>query len=352
MTTPANPMGTDGFEFIEFASPEPKKLAAQFEQFGFTPIAKHKYRHITLYRQGQINFLLNEEPDSPQVKYAHEHGAGACGMGFRVKQSDYAWRRALDLGAENYPQYQKPQEHFLPAITAIGGVAIYFIDRYQDHFIYDIDYNYQVENKIPTGAGLTYIDHLTHNVYRGNMDKWADYYERLFNFREIRYFDIRGQVTGLISRALTSPCGKIRIPINESTDDQSQIEEFLQKFNGEGIQHIALGTDDIYQTIETLRSQNMGFLDVPDTYYDMLKDRVPWHEENTPRLKQNRILLDGGKESDEGLLLQIFTENMLGPVFFEIIQRKGNEGFGEGNFRALFEAIERDQIRRGVIKTK
>ena len=204
----------------------------------------------------------------------------------------------------------------------------------------------------PKGAGLHEVDHLTHNVYAGRMDVWAQFYEKLFNFREIRYFDIQGKKTGLTSRALTSPCGKIRIPINEPSDKGSQIQEYLDAYHGEGIQHIALSARDIFATVEALRAKDVRFLDTPDTYYERVDSRVRGHGEDLDRLKRNRILIDGeglDKEHHEDKLLQIFTETVIGPIFFEIIQRKGNDGFGEGNFRALFESIEADQIARGVI---
>ncbi len=337
MTEFENPMGTDGFAFMEFTSPDSDHLIRDFKKLGFTQIAKHPNRDITLYRQGDIQFLMNLEPSSKSTSYAKAHGPSVCGMGFRVQDAKAAYAYALKQGAKPFEQ----QDYPYLAIEGIGGSAIYLVDQ-------DIDW--QGSQQKAEGVGLTYIDHCTHNVHQGQMDVWYNFYERIFNFREIRYFDIKGKMTGLISRALTSPCGKIRIPLNEGTDANSQIEEFLRDYNGEGIQHIALGSDDIYHSTESLRNLGIEFLDVPDTYYDMIKPRVPWHEENVPRLMKNKILLDGDKEPVGGLLLQLFTHNMLGPVFFEIIQRKGNQGFGEGNFRALFEAIERDQIERGVIK--
>lgn len=346
----ANPMGTDGFEFIEFVSPDPKTMAKQFEQLGFTAIAKHRSKAVTLYRQGDINFILNAEPNTPAAEYGLKHGPSACAMGFRVQDAKAAYERAVAKGAKPFDTKIGEHELFIPAIEAIGGTAIYFIDQYNDATIYDTDFEFITSDKNPKGFGLTYIDHLTHNVYRGNLDKWAGYYEDLFNFREIRFFDIKGTQTGLISRAMTSPCGKIRIPINESSDDKSQIEEYLDEFQGEGIQHIALGAEDIYSNVEALRAQGIRFLTVPDTYYELVEKRVPWHQEDLTRLAKNRILLDGTPTPEGGLLLQIFTENTFGPVFFEIIQRKGNEGFGEGNFQALFESIELDQIRRGYLK--
>ena len=338
-----NPMGTDGFEFVEFCGPDPKAIAADFISLGFTLQAKHRSKNISLYRQNTILFILNDDP-SYAKNFGKNHGASACGMGFRVKDADFAYKRAISLGA-----ISRESSLGVPAIEGVGGSLIHFVDRYTDSTIYDNDFEFYKDTRECFGAGLTYIDHLTHNVHRGEMNKLAGFYERLFNFREIRYFDIKGKVTGLVSRALTSPCNKIRIPINESSDDQSQIEEFLREFNGEGIQHIALGTDNIYHSVETLRKQSIKFLDVPDTYYEAVNTRVPWHSEDLKHLQDDKILLDGTKTPEGGLLLQLFTENMFGPVFFEIIQRKGNEGFGEGNFQALFEAMERDQIRRGVI---
>lgn len=346
-----NPMGTDGFEFLEFSSPQPEFLDQEFRKLGFVPVAKHKTKNITQYRQGEINFLINAEPNTQAAEHAKEHGTAACAMGFRVKNADVAYKRALELGAEAFHSPINEGELTIPAIAAIGGSVIYFIDKYGDENIYDTDFEPLADApKDTTGLGLTFIDHLTHNVFQGNMDTWADYYFRLFNFHEIRFFDIKGKSTGLISRALSSPCGKIKIPLNEATDEKSQIEEFLQEFNGEGIQHIALSTDNIYESVEALHEQGIQFLDVPDTYFEMIKERMPWQDEDIPRLNKNKILIDGGETKEGGLLLQIFTQNMFGPEFFEIIQRKGNDGFGEGNFSALFEAIERDQVRRGYLE--
>jgi 4-hydroxyphenylpyruvate dioxygenase len=347
-----NPMGLDGFEFVEYTSPDPQKLAQQFESLGFAAIAKHRSKKVTLYRQGSINFIINVEPKSMAKEFAASHGASACAMGFRVKDATYAYKRALQLGAVPYESSIGAGELPIPAILGIGGSVIYFVDRYGKQSIYDIDFEPIAGASLqPVGAGLQIIDHLTHNVSRGQMDVWADYYRRLFNFREIRYFDIKGKHTGLISRAMSSPCNRIRIPLNEATEDTSQIEEFIREFNGEGIQHIALSTNNIYKSVEQLRKQHVVFMDVPDTYYEMLEERLPNHGEDLPRLHKNYIIVDGDTQHGEKkLLLQIFTETMLGPVFFEIIQRKGDEGFGEGNFKALFESIERDQIRRGVVK--
>ena len=348
-----NPMGTDGFEFVEYAAPDPELLRSLFAKMGFPAVAKHRRKNVTLHRQGDINFIINAEPDSLAEKFAEIHGPCACAMAFRVKDAKFAHDRAMSLGATDIIRDVAPGEIDFPAIEGIGGSILYLVDRYGDKgTIYDVDFE-----PLPDAAGLeashashlTYLDHLTHNVNRGRMSHWAEFYERLFNFKEIRYFDIEGKVTGLFSKAMTSPCGKIRIPLNESQDDKSQIEEFLREYKGEGIQHIALGSDNIYQTVDILRGRGIPFQDTPDTYYELVDERVKDHGEPTAELEKRRILVDGAPTEGQGLLLQIFTQNVIGPIFFEIIQRKGNEGFGEGNFKALFESIELDQMRRGVI---
>ena len=344
-----NPAGTDGFEFVEYTAPDPELLRTLFERLGFPATARHRSKNVTLHRQGDINFIINAEPGSFGQRFAQAHGPSACAMAFRVKDAAYAYRRCIELGAKPVEMSVGPMELNIPAIEGIGGSLIYLVDRYGEHTIYDVDFVPVGDAFTHRSAGLTYIDHLTHNVARGNMNKWAGFYEKLFNFREIRYFDIEGQKTGLFSRAMTSPCGRIRIPINESQDDKSQIEEYLREYQGEGIQHIALGTDNIFATVDVLRSQGVQFQDTPDTYYEGIDARVPGHSEKIEELRKRRILIDGNPEKGEGLLLQIFTQNVIGPIFFEIIQRKGNEGFGEGNFKALFESIELEQIRRGIL---
>lgn len=346
-----NPMGTDGFEFLEFAPANVEQMALELTAMGFAAVAKHKKLNITLYKQGDINFLLNNEPASMGGHFKKIHGPSVSGMAFRVHDAQLAYERALRLGARAYQGEFGQVALDVPIIYGIGESLLYFIDQYQQNTVYLKDFNPLPSPTITTanGVGLTYLDHVTHNVFRGHMDVWARYYQELFNFRQIRYFDIKGKKTGLISRAMTSPCGKIRIPLNESTDDKSQIEEYLQQYNGEGIQHIALGSADIYHSVETMRLNGIKMLTVPDTYYELIDKRLPGHGENILRLFENKILIDGNLAKNEGLLLQIFTQNMLGPVFFEFIQRKGNEGFGEGNFQALFEAMELDQMRRGVL---
>ncbi|MGE4570196.1 MAG: 4-hydroxyphenylpyruvate dioxygenase, partial [Gammaproteobacteria bacterium] len=347
-----NPLKTDGFEFVEYASNKPEQLAELFTQLGFVAIARHRSKNVTLYRQGDINFILNNEAQGQSYEFYSTHGPSANAMAFRVEDVNFAVNELKKKGIEIIASGAGPMELQIPAIRGIGGSLLYLVDRYKAINIYDIDFVPIVDvDQHPVGQGLTYIDHLTHNVERGNMDKWANFYSDLFNFKEIRYFDIKGKLTGLKSRALTSPCGKIRIPINESSDDKSQIAEYLAVHNGEGIQHIALGSDDIYQTVESLRADGMSFMSTPDSYFDGIDKRLPYHGEDLARLKKNQILIDGeaiDKVGDEDKLLQIFTDTVIGPLFFEIIQRKGNEGFGEGNFQALFDSIEQDQKERGV----
>src|SRR5882724_1412284 len=365
----SNPMGTDGFEFVEYTAPDPQLLRTLFERLGFPVVARHRSKNVTLHSQGDVNFIINAENDSFAQAFARAHGPSACAMAFRVKDAAFAYRRALELGAKPGPQSAGPMELNIPSIEGIGGSLIYLVDLYGDRdgasragappagapragaprSIYDVDFRPEASAPPTETAGLACIDHLTHNVMRGRMDVWAGFYEKLFNFREIRYFDIEGKQTGLLSRAMTSPCGKIRIPINESQDDKSQIEEYLREYHGEGIQHIALGTNDIYRTVDVLRRHGVAFQSAPDSYYEAVDARVQGHREPLAALKERAILIDGNPSKNEGVLLQIFTQNVIGPIFFEIIQRKGNEGFGEGNFRALFESIELDQMRRGVL---
>lgn len=344
-----NPMGTDGFEFMEYTAPDPHLLRSLFEQLGFRVAARHRSKDVVLYRQGDINFIVNAEPDSFAQAFARVHGPSVCAMAFRVEDAAQAYQRAVELGAKPMQGKVGPMELNIPAIEGIGGSILYLVDRYGGPSIYDVDFVPVEEDTGQQTSGLTYIDHVTHNVHQGRMTVWANFYQRLFNFREIRHFDIKGKHTGLLSKAMTSPCGKIRIPINESADEKSQIAEYLNAYHGEGIQHIALGCDNIYETVESLRARNVPFQIAPDTYFAMVDKRLPDHGEDLKRLAKNNILIDGGPKA--GLLLQIFTENVIGPIFFEIIQRKGNEGFGEGNFQALFESMELDQIKRGVLST-
>ncbi|WP_198971610.1 4-hydroxyphenylpyruvate dioxygenase [Xylophilus sp. ASV27] len=352
-----NPMGLMGFEFVEFASPSANVLEPIFERLGFTEVARHRSKDVSLYRQGGINFIVNREPHSPAAYFAAEHGPSACGLAFRVRDSHKAYQRALELGAQPVELNTGPMELRLPAIKGIGGAPLYLIDRFEEgKSIYDIDFEFLpgVERN-PRGHGFTVVDHLTHNVYRGRMAYWAGFYEKFFNFREIRYFDIQGEYTGLTSKAMTAPDGQIRIPLNEeSRKGGGQIEEFLMQFNGEGIQHIALLTDDLLGAVDRLGLAGVSLASAPnEVYYAQIEKRLPGHGENVSELQARGILLDGSTAGGTPrLLLQIFSTPMLGPVFFEFIQRKGDyrEGFGEGNFKALFESLERDQIERGVLQ--
>lgn len=348
-----NPLGTKGFEFVEFHSPQPDKLKQLFEALGFRAVAKHRNIPLTLYSQGRIKLFLNESAVGFSADFSNIHGPCACGMAFRVKNADYAKNEILKQRPDAEHEYAGSLDSFqLPTISGIGSSKLYLVDEQ--------NYESQVQSQLvpihnsqgSNDAGLSYIDHLTHNVGQGQMDVWAYFYQDLFNFHEVRYFDIQGSLTGLLSRAMCSPCGRIKIPINEAKDKDSQIEEFLRDYNGEGIQHIALGTADIYHAVEVLADNGIKFLDVPDTYYEDIEKRLPNHGEEIAKLQKYKILIDGKTGSEPPkLLLQIFTDTVIGPIFFEIIQRKGDKGFGEGNFKALFESIERDQIRRGILKT-
>ncbi|MBN9082816.1 MAG: 4-hydroxyphenylpyruvate dioxygenase [Rhizobiales bacterium 62-17] len=349
-----NPAGTDGFEFVEFAHPEPEKLETLFARMGYAAVAKHKTKNITVWRQGDINYVINAEPGSHAMKFAGEHGPCASAMAWRVVDAKHAFDHAVKQGATPYEGQDKALD--VPAIVGIGGSLLYFIEKYgAKGSAYEAEFDWLgARDPRPTGVGFYYLDHLTHNVFRGNMDTWWDFYREKFGFKQIHYFDIDGRITGLVSRAITSPCGKIRIPLNESKDETSQIVEFLKKYKGEGIQHIAVGTDGIYDATDKLADNGLKFMPgPPDTYYEKSHDRVHGHDEPMDRMKKHGILIDGEGVVDGGttrILLQIFSKTVIGPIFFEFIQRKGDEGFGEGNFRALFESIEEDQIRRGVLK--
>jgi len=355
--TEKNPAGTDGFEFVEFAHPEPEQLEALLTRMGYQPVAKHKTKNITIWRQGDINYVLNAEPDTHAAKFIEDHGPCAPSMAWRVVNAQHAFDRAVENGAEPYTGEGKVLD--VPAIVGIGGSLLYFVDQYGEKgSAYEAEYDWLGErDPKPEGIGFYYLDHLTHNVYRGNMDTWWHFYRDLFGFTQIHFFDIEGKLTGLISRAITSPCGKIRIPLNESTDDKSQIETYLHKYKGEGIQHIAVGTETLYDAADRLADKGVKFMPGPPaTYYEMSKERVAGHTEPLDRMAKHGILIDGEGVIDDingdrmtKILLQIFSKTVIGPIFFEFIQRKGDEGFGEGNFRALFESIEAEQIQSGEL---
>ena len=348
-----NVAGTDGFEFVEFAHPDPAALETLFQAMGYVEVARHKTRDISLYRQGDINYILNREPGTHAARFVQAHGPCAPAMAWRVVDAAHALKCAVDYGAEEYTGADKTLD--VPAVIGIGGSLLYFIETYGDAgspYGAEFDWLDEVDPN-PVGAGFFYLDHLTHNVMRGNMSTWHDFYTKAFNFREIRFFDIKGKKTGLFSRALTSPCGKIRIPINESADENSQIEEYLNEYKGEGIQHVAVATDTIYDSVDKIAANGIDFMPAPpEAYYVMSHKRVHGHQEPLDRMKQHGILIDGEGVVDGGvtrILLQVFSKTVIGPIFFEFIQRKGDDGFGEGNFKALFESIEEDQIQRGVL---
>ena len=344
--SPENPAGTDGFAFVEFASPEPQALRMLFTQMGYTLTARHKTRAVELWQQGDITYILNDDPSSHARQFADVHGPCAPSMGWRVVDADHALRHVVAQGAE---VYTGDKTLHVPAIVGIGGSLIYLTDQYGDTNPF-VDFDVVAQ---PSGVGFHYLDHLTHNVHKGRMDVWFDFYARLFNFRQIRFFDIAGKFTGLHSRALTSPCGRIRIPINEDRGETGQIVEYLKRYKGEGIQHIAVAAEDLYAATDAIAANGIRFMPKPPAaYYALSKTRVVGHAEPLDLLAKHGILIDGEGVVDGGetrILLQIFSKTVIGPIFFEFIQRKGDDGFGEGNFRALFESIEQDQIDRGVL---
>ena len=348
MSDHPNPLGVECFEFIEFSAPDAAPLHALFQKLGCQAVAKHPTESLTLYRQGRINFLINESPSSFAKQFAKQHGPCCTGFAIRVDDANKAHAHALSQGGENFEGLPgHPLSIDLPTLKGIGGSALYLTTGIEDleaqlEWIDGADHH-------PTGFGLDFVDHLTHNVNNGNMQTWAEFYEKIFGFYEVKYFDIKGKQTGLRSKAMTSPGNKISIPINESEDPKSQINEYINQYQGEGVQHIALYTDHIFEAVESLRGQGVDFLDTPNTYFDMIDERIPDHGEDVDRMRKNKILIDADHAQPDKKLLQIFTQTNIGPIFFEIIQRKGNDGFGEGNFQALFEAIERDQQERGVL---
>ena len=346
--TPDNPAGTDGFEFVEFAHPKPDALRSLFRQMGYTHVATHASKDIQVWQQGDITYLINAEPDTHASAFIEEHGPCAPSMGWRVRDAAHAFDHAVRSGAKPFDGPGKVID--APAIVGIGGSLIYFIDTYYDSSPYNAEFEWH-QTAHPAGVGFHYLDHLTHNVFKGNMDVWFRFYGDLFNFKEIRFFDIEGKFTGLYSRALTSPCGKIRIPINEDRGETGQIVNYLKKYKGEGIQHIAVGAHDIYDAVDQIHENGIRFMPPPPaSYYALSTTRVEGHEEPLDRMSKHGILIDGEGVVDGGetkILLQIFSKTVIGPIFFEFIQRKGDDGFGEGNFKALFESIEAEEMAQG-----
>lgn len=347
--TEQNPIGLHGVDFIEYSGPIAQHFETLFSRMGFVEAGKIKDKNIKLFRQGDINFILNLQPGTFAVDFAKVHGPSAVATGFRVADAQKAFDAAIKRGARAYTgsNETKGAEPF-PAIYGIGDSLIYFIDEASHRQLYENIFGIKEDKTFfPQGLGLRYIDHFTNNVPVGEMQKWCDFYQKVFGFSEVRYFDIKGKSTGLISKVMKSPCGRFSVPINEPSDGKSQIQEYLDEYKGSGIQHIALVTNEIVPTLEKLKENKIEFLQPPpDTYYQQLKSRLPQVNEDVERLRRNAILVDGDQS---GYLLQIFSKNVIGPIFYEVIQRKGHQGFGEGNFQALFDAIEADQKARGYL---
>ena len=347
---PENPAGTDGMEFVEFAHPGPEALREVFHRMGFQCVARHPRKAVELWQQADVTYVLNNEPGSHARRFVDDHGPCAPSMCWRVVDAGQALAHAVAAGATEYTGTDKVLDW--PAVVGIGGSLIYFCDQYGEGADPYADFDFHAPAK-PEGVGFYYLDHLTHNVHKGNSETWVEFYARHFNFRQISFFDIEGKMTGFYSRAMQSPCGRIRIPINEDKGETGQIIEYLRRYNGEGIQHIAVGTDHIYDAADEIFARGLRFMPKPPAaYYEDCSTRVPGHTEPVARMAQHGILIDGEGVVDGGqtkVLLQIFSKTVVGPIFFEFIQRKGDEGFGEGNFKALFESIERDQIARGVL---
>lgn len=343
-----NPCGIDGVEFIEFASTETTFFDTLFARWGFTSVARNADKAVQLFRQNKINFVTNCEPGTFAHQFAQQHGPSISATGFRFKNAKEAFKIAVERGARPYTGDAKTKAyHDLPAVYGIGDSLIYFVDDQNAAQLYQQAFAVGYDQPRPKGFGFEMVDHFTNNVPVGEMQKWCDFYTQVFGFRETRFFDVRGEKTGLISKVMRSPCSKFAVPINEPTDKKSQIQEYLNEYKGSGIQHLAMITKDILVTLKDLQAKEVEFLTPPPTtYYQMLSQRVPNITEDLQRLEKNAVLVDG---DHDGYLLQIFSKNIIGPIFFEVIQRKNHHEFGEGNFQALFDAIERDQSERGYL---
>ena len=337
-----NPVGLKGIEFVEFTSPKPKLLQQIFIDFGFSKLKRHQYKDLTYYRQNDIHFIINEDTSGHAFNFQKVHGPSICSMAFQVENANKAFEIALERGAK-----KAVGEYDLPAIYGIGDSLIYFVDNnYEDNLYYKMGFITCPDKQVVPEKGFLAIDHLTNNVEKGTMMYWSDFYKNIFGFTEVRYFDIKGVKTGLVSYALKSPCGTFCIPINEGTEAKSQINEYLEEYHGPGIQHLAFNTEDIVKSLDALKSSEIKTLDIDDQYYSDIFDKIPNVTEDHQTLREHNILVDGDKE---GYLLQIFTKNLVGPIFIEIIQRKNHNSFGEGNFGALFRSIEKDQQKRGYL---
>ena len=343
MANQENPLGLKGIAFVEYASPDPQNLNELFKALGCSKTRQHTDKPIDLYTQNDIRFVVNRDDDGFAASFRDAHGPSIPSMGFWVDDADQAFSNAVERGARPVDHGEVNADFGFPAIFGIGDSLVYFIDDPQELAKLFVDHE---SPEVVESKGFHRIDHLTNNVFNGNRDKWSDFYKDVFGFAEIRYFDIKGKKTGLTSYALKSPCGTFSLPINESTDDKSQISEYLEQYNGEGIQHIALLSEDLLGSLDAMEGGPIDTLDIMPEYYESVFDRVPNVTEDHSEIERHNVLVDG---DEEGYLLQIFTKNAIGPIFFELIQRKDHHSFGEGNFQALFESIERDQERRGVI---
>lgn len=344
-----NPLNMNGIAFVEFSTDHPQKMEKLFYDFGFSKVAKHGDKNIDLFLQNRIVFLLNYEKKSFAHKFQSSHGPSICSMGWRVKNAQKALEEAVKRGAreaKNVDYFENGKA--VPAIYGIGDSLIYFIDHEEtEKFAYKrIGFELLQDPVIQQDKGFLLIDHLTNNVYKGTMQKWATFYKEIFGFEEVRYFDIRGKKTGLTSYALRSPCGTFCIPINEADEAKSQINEYLEEYKGPGVQHLAFLTKDLLKSIRALESTEIKTLDIEPNYYKNVFTRVPNVKEDKKEIERLNVLVDG---DEEGYLLQIFTKNLVGPIFVELIQRQNHLSFGEGNFQALFDSIERDQMKRGVL---
>lgn len=339
-----SPMGIEGMAFLEFGTKDSSAMKNLFKRFGFSVTGKHKDTGAFYYEQNEVIFILNETPGSFAQEFTAQHGPCACSMGWKVKDAQKAFKLAVERGAKPYEGKAPKLSKNLPAVVGIGGSLIYFVDN---RFDFRAEYS-PVDDAFVPQKGLLKIDHLTNNVPVGEMDKWCNFYAKIFDFKEVRYFDIKGLKTGLVSKVMVSPGYKVIIPINEPTDTKSQIQEYLEEYKGSGIQHIAFLVSNAIHVVKALNQEEIQFLDAPPaSYYEALPQRLPLLWETIPTLQSLSLLADG---DEAGYLLQIFTKNMIGPIFFEMIQRENHWGFGEGNFKALFDSIERDQMKRGYLK--
>lgn len=339
-----NPIGIKGIAFLEYSAKSDFNMGKLFQEFGFSKLFRHKTDKVDGFKQNNIVFLVNNG-DGFASHFRSIHGPSVCGMGMFVEDAKAAYAESIKRGARPFDPTETTLASFnLPAIYGIGDSLIYFVDNPSGFF--EAEFEEHPEPKVVEDKGFHTIDHLTNNVYKGTLTQWADFYKNIFGFTEVRYFDIRGDETGLLSYALRSPDGSFCIPINEGTEEKSQIEEYLRDYDGPGIQHIALATDNLLDSLDKMEDTDVQFLDIDDEYYETVFDRVPNVTEDHARIKKHNVLVDG---DEDGYLLQIFTHNVIGPIFFELIQRRNHLAFGDGNFGALFRSIERDQRRRGVL---